>query len=844
MTSIKKYLIVNGYDVNKKCINNELMKDEVLFMYKSLLSGEISSFSNGVFSNNNNGYSNFLYILDYVISIVNKWDRDAICLKYSRNTLAEYKLMGISSSVKKSPYELINDLYPEYKIMPWELKKSSCGNGYWVDANIESALIWLKNKLKVDKNIINVVKCGEYGFDNIIDEYGLCGMRVSCFKSSMELFERMYVDKYSRADMLHEKYNFKVDISYNNRANENILYVLNDEYYNLEDRGVTLINEVVKYCDENNRFPNEDDMRNKQGYISSPQFNKYFGKFTEIYKYISPVNSGLKSNRILLIPKEMKCSRCGIEKPFNRNNFQSNKASKFGLSRVCTQCCSETTLIRNYKNKGIAINNITDLTPIEWWEMLSSEKIQILPKHCYDVENMISISRYVIMVKLGMTNRHDISRFITKESMIKYQLYNYVSKLGGKLGYLKATFPEYNYSDEDLIKYTKEYTYGILDRYIKDNDISVSDIINGKAKFRDDTECSSMLAHHYADGTNMNELLVSYFDYNNILHPVLNREITEFDFMIKCKSFFDSNENIINAVKYYCEIVCEDSILDNMNKESLKTWTHKYLTQTKVSNSTIGFCWGVFKGLYDMITCVYPEISSKKLLFEWEWIQCSNSNREFLIKALRDYVLYRMDGIIDLKNDIPRNMNRAYFDINFSKFNKHLSKGRFKNYYEWACLSFPEYSEKWEVEDFDIILATDGTELDSYQEKSIYEFIQGVSEFRMIKSIGRNKIGKYIFDVSEISEDYKKLCPDFVVEKLFIGGKVKVMNKPIIIEYYGMYEDDHKHKIFKNYKSKTLFKENYYNNNSDINYIGVYPKDLKDGFKTLGYKLQDMLSNV
>ena len=93
--------------------------------------------------------------------------------------------------------------------------------------------------------------------------------------------------------------------------------------------------------------------------------------------------------------------------------------------------------------------------------------------------------------------------------------------------------------------------------------------------------------------------------------------------------------------------------------------------------------------------------------------------------------------------------------------------------------------------------------------------------------MGGKRVGKYIFvDKNSI---YSKYCPDYVVEYIEIDSKKVKLNKPIIIEYYGMYDEKCVNsKILTNYKKKTIAKEEFYRNNSDIYYIGIYPNDIKN----------------
>lgn len=79
------------------------------------------------------------------------------------------------------------------------------------------------------------------------------------------------------------------------------------------------------------------------------------------------------------------------------------------------------------------------------------------------------------------------------------------------------------------------------------------------------------------------------------------------------------------------------------------------------------------------------------------------------------------------------------------------------------------------------------------------------------------------------------------MEYLDIKGKKTKLKKPIILEYYGMYDENHKHEIFKKYVRKTKTKNKYYESNENIYFIPIYPEDIKNNFESLVKKLSSFL---
>ena len=109
-------------------------------------------------------------------------------------------------------------------------------------------------------------------------------------------------------------------------------------------------------------------------------------------------------------------------------------------------------------------------------------------------------------------------------------------------------------------------------------------------------------------------------------------------------------------------------------------------------------------------------------------------------------------------------------------------KRRFKNYYEWCCLSFPEYREFWTEQMFDNKISIDGIKFDSYEELEIFNYLK--SKFKNIEYIGNShhKNSAHSFKTYYNGEN-TTFCPDMVIHT---EGKL------IYIEYYGMYEENHK----------------------------------------------------
>jgi hypothetical protein len=654
-------------------------------------------------------------------------------------------------------------------------------------------------------------------------------------------------EEFNKEDMLKINYTFEVNVNVANETLEGKIYKITDEYRKLDKRGKTLINDIIRYCDENNKFPNEKDMTNKKGYISRTQYYKYFNinNFSEVYKYIIPIDLGNKGGgktRLVEVekikPTTAICIKCGKEKPFTQEYFRAGKNNKYGLKYECHECMSQESVRKFYENKGIYYVNIEDISIEDWYEYyLSSEDQRYMPKHCYNKDNLIAILKYVIQKKENLNSKSDILEKFNTSIINKYKLSSIVNKLGGKLNSLNLTFPEFglNIENKPIRKYfDNSISENIIQRWIDESNYTVLDMLTQSSKKILSNEMKSMLGNmkkNYAD------VLIEYFNKKDILHPLYNRVIEKYDFLCLQDGYWNDKENRILRIRKYCESDCEINIINVIeDTDKLKLWIFNNFKSENISK-IIG-SYGKYGSLYDILIEAYPQILENKILFDWEWHQFNKNDKETLIRELKEFILYRMNGVIkNIYEDVPKYINLSNIENIFSKLNKQIDKKRFSSYYEWCCLAFPEYKDKWTKQDFGHIISYDGIEFDSYQEKDIYELIKNEEVLKYIKPTGKHKKGKYTFDLGDDYE-YERFCPDFVIEEINLKGNKRKLQKPIIVEFYGMYVENHNHKIYQNYYKKTLVKDEFYKNNKDIYYIGIFPDDIKNNYEGLKQKLE------
>lgn len=823
---------VYKYNLKHQDIVYTLTDEEVIFMYNSLLNNEIKSFKNGFYHKQNKYYK---IIVRYLFDVVLKYNRNDICNNININLFKKYKLSGLLARKKTHIVNILNEIYPTYDIKPWELKKSSVGN-MWKNENVvKEALKWFKSKLVIDKNIKNIYEFKNFEFKALMTEYNLMGLFVQKYNNVDLFLEDLYNTKFDYNFYIENRYTFKInsDIDMKDLRYKDMVYIIQENYYNLDDIGRTLINEVIKFCEDNNKFPCCKDMSNKRGYISISQYEKYFKNgWTEIYNYIKPM--------LEIKPELYKCHKCGIEKSFNNKYFSKDVNSKFGLKKICKDCEFEYSykLNLNKRAKKYNISKENIYNPIIWYETYIKYNLKQMPMFCYEEDNLINIIRYIALNKLSVKNEYDLVTKFNKPIFKKCRITNIVHKFNGKLNMFKKCFPEFEFNDTNNSKYMGDVIIEqIIENWIKNNKYTAEDMLKLSLKKEFSDELLSLSTHCFDSYT---DTLLWYFNKNSIKHPVFNRNIKTYDFAFVTKKYWDLKANRINRVRDYCETECEISILKIINDtRKLKRWIYKYFKSENVSKL---FTYSNYNSsLYATLVETYPQIKENNILFEWEWHQCSKNDKEFLIKALREFILYRLNNvIIDIKEDVPIYINRMCMLQLEPKLHKQIDKNRFKNYYEWCCLAFPEYAKYWSLKDFEECIAFDDTKCDSKQELMVYEFLKRDMNIKYLKNIGKNRTGKYIFEVNDISK-YKKLCPDFIIE--YDNNRNK-LNKPIIIEYYGMYEENNKNERFIIYKKKTNYKNKFYKSLKSIDFIALYPDDIKNNYNGIKEKIKLYLNKI
>jgi transposase-like protein len=535
------------------------------------------------------------------------------------------------------------------------------------------------------------------------------------------------------------------------------------------------------------------------------------------------------------------CTKCNQNKPYTKEFFPYGKIySLFRLDTMCKECVEDRQRRKSYLRKGIIYNNTEqDIEPVQWYNYLMQNKITKMPRFCYEKESMVKIIRYLLLDKLKINNKHDMCFLPIFQTLSKYK----IGALGifqNKIELLQLCFPEYNFIEEDLDIYNDNNVNNIINNWRKERNISVEFILSNRGlenKYNHDMR--KMVQSKKKNGMQQIDMFLWYFHYNDILHSKTGNKINILDFENQKRGFWNIKENRIKAVKYYCEEKCMENILDNIrNFNDLKQWIYKYFKPEDLKKNLYYFNSKTKIKWYDLLIESYPIIKENKLFFEWEWFKNDNIGKNYLINVLKEFIFYRADDIFkNLKEDIPKYFNLSYMRLLSPKLSSYVSEKKiFESFYEWACLSFPEFKNDWNGELFGLCIAYDGTILDSKQEMMIYEYIKKDLSLEYIKHIGSRRTGKYVFRLDD-SYEYNKFCPDFVIEYININGKKHKLLKPILFEYYGLYQINNDFPMVKNYVEKTKIKNLFYKSKEDIYFIDLYPEDLRNNFEGLVKKL-------
>lgn len=500
-------------------------------------------------------------------------------------------------------------------------------------------------------------------------------------------------------------------------------------------------------------------------------------------------------------------------------------------------------MIKLYREKyGICTIDFFDIDIIQWWKWYyygtpSGVPLRTIPRLLYkDKQSIKKLCRYVIENEIGLKTRDSISQ-ITTQQMRDYKIsfdgFEEIKFSPYKL--LTFCYPEYNYRQFELKHVPNDYWKDrnnwteAIDFILDKNNLTLEDVTSGNSSDIMFSKFGALITTYFGS---LSDLWIWYYGLKNI-------KLSYLDFATRPNGYWKSKENIIKETRNYCENICNESIslhLKDKNVEGLVGWIGEYFTVDMLAKHKLSNIKG-YTEAFKLLELAYPEITSENLLFQWDFTGCKKWNsKKYRVKSLKELVLYRLK-LKDLKNSIPKTLSRTSLSsLGYSKFATVRDK-YYKNsinFYEWAIETFPEYKDDWSMESFGkVYIAFDGAKCNSNEERVLYEFIKNNLTSNII-ALGYERDGEYVYKLPEYSQD-NKYCPDFVIEGY---------GKPIIIEYFGMYNYSNTFDFAIEYNKKTHRKNIFFKRRDDIQYVDIYPSDLKDKFRGVLYKLSPLLRKV
>lgn len=277
-----------------------------------------------------------------------------------------------------------------------------------------------------------------------------------------------------------------------------------------------------------------------------------------------------------------------------------------------------------------------------------------------------------------------------------------------------------------------------------------------------------------------------------------------------------TKENIVTVCKHVIY-----NVLDFKTREQILNLNQPLMTKHKIGFSKTDF---ILNSPYNILTITFPELDIKP----WElnhapkdfWKEYSN-----FLQAVKDYFYLVSSG---------ESESSAYFEQKVIEVTMPKLARAKDSYYN--SLSWQKITDDAELNiDFkeDRKIAYDGTRLNSIQEKIIYEYIHLELNLTSLKSVGYSRKGKFIF-----KHNKGKYVPDFIIEN--------ENKKPVVIEYFGLAmnvdnlnnKNSTSYSILLDYQKRMRSKIEFFSNNGNIEFIPLFPNDLKQGLKGIKEKIR------
>lgn len=280
----------------------------------------------------------------------------------------------------------------------------------------------------------------------------------------------------------------------------------------------------------------------------------------------------------------------------------------------------------------------------------------------------------------------------------------------------------------------------------------------------------------------------------------------------------NNENNLIRIIRYVLTTRLNCKSKEDFLKIGFKTLKKYKIFFTNIRHFT----------MCDLLNKTFPEYNFK----EWDFIAVPHGFWEDINNAddyLRWFVKNKLDtSEMNIKTDIPKIFSPTGIrDIDYRLNNIIKIYKHYDNFYQWLNKVFPEWNLN--SNDFNLHLSFDGFKFLSREECIVYEYIKRDLELNIDPINAKRSENKY-FNILYDETYY----PDFLL-------KDKKFDKPVILEYFGMYSETASWELYVNYRNKVKRKIEYFSNRKDIYFIGIFPKDLRGNFKGIKSKLNNLI---
>lgn len=232
---------------------------------------------------------------------------------------------------------------------------------------------------------------------------------------------------------------------------------------------------------------------------------------------------------------------------------------------------------------------------------------------------------------------------------------------------------------------------------------------------------------------------------------------------------------------------------------------------------------------YELIDYLYPHLNLKP--FE----MCQVPRNHWNKVTADEYMTYYIENIVGGIEIVNSNPSLYLTPSNIriehpSLYNCIYLYNIYSDFYTWVKELYPYITFK--KEDIQVFLSKDNATIcNSLEECNIFDYIKFDMGITQIEAIGTKRT-----DIYNNSKEKENYIPDFKIEN--------VLDKPIIIEYYGLYNNRTNNvKHMKEYNDKIIRKNNFYKNNKEIYFIDLYPYDIKNNFEGVKNKIEKLMPN-